>query len=221
MNGTNYRTYFSAEMGDVPFGIPVERGYVSKGFDDGLNLFGIETYRKHAGLDFSRLYGDKVSGYYPAIFATHNAVVVHAETRYDDPSNADWYVYEKKLYLLGTYVTVRSKVKKSKAEQNIDVKPYGINAMLSTPDGRYYTLYGHLSSYDAGLFAHPSVLPGDVVGVMGNTGNSFGAHLHYEIRYCGEDNADFSKTLRQCRPVNPLSEIPGRGTNFVGYDPSW
>jgi murein DD-endopeptidase MepM/ murein hydrolase activator NlpD len=62
------------------------------------------------------------------------------------------------------------------------------------------TLYGHLSEF----YVHEgqSVLRGDVIGTMGNTGRSTGPHLHYEVRVAG-------------RPVNPKGyfldeEIPGK-----------
>jgi murein DD-endopeptidase MepM/ murein hydrolase activator NlpD len=47
--------------------------------------------------------------------------------------------------------------------------------------------YGHLSRID--VRAGQSVMPGDVVGAVGNTGNSFGAHLHIEIHPGGGDTA--------------------------------
>ncbi len=51
--------------------------------------------------------------------------------------------------------------------------------------------YGHLSRRD--VSAGDTVLPGDQVGLVGNTGHSFGSHLHLEIHPTGGDN-----------PVNPV-----------------
>lgn len=53
---------------------------------------------------------------------------------------------------------------------------------------------------------------------MGNTGNSFGAHLHYEVLDCGE-NPDFKKSYRDCRRINPFAYDQRIGDNYVGADP--
>lgn len=47
----------------------------------------------------------------------------------------------------------------------------------------YKTLYGHLSSYS--VSKGDKVEKGDKIGVMGNTGNSTGTHLHFEIHKNG------------------------------------
>jgi len=59
---------------------------------------------------------------------------------------------------------------------------YGNCVILRHPNG-LETLYGHFSE----LAVKPGqvVKAGDVVGYCGNTGYSFGAHLHFEIRYMG------------------------------------
>ncbi|MEK3884280.1 M23 family metallopeptidase [Paenibacillus sp. PL2-23] len=47
----------------------------------------------------------------------------------------------------------------------------------------YKTLYGHLKSYS--VSEGDKVQKGDKIGVMGNTGNSTGTHLHFEIHKNG------------------------------------
>jgi murein DD-endopeptidase MepM/ murein hydrolase activator NlpD len=48
--------------------------------------------------------------------------------------------------------------------------------------GRYTTLYGHLSGFAAGLRKGNRVSQGDIIGFVGATGLASGPHLHYEFR---------------------------------------
>ncbi|MCX6190418.1 MAG: M23 family metallopeptidase [Bacteroidetes bacterium] len=59
---------------------------------------------------------------------------------------------------------------------------YGNCVIIRHPNG-LETLYGHFSSLN--VVPGQAVKAGDVVGFCGNTGYSFGAHLHFEIRYMG------------------------------------
>lgn len=59
---------------------------------------------------------------------------------------------------------------------------YGNMVMIDHGNG-YQTLYAHLSSVGAGC--GQSVGSGTYIGAVGSTGNSTGAHLHFEVRYMG------------------------------------
>jgi murein DD-endopeptidase MepM/ murein hydrolase activator NlpD len=48
--------------------------------------------------------------------------------------------------------------------------------------GRYTTVYGHLSGYAGGLKKGNRVGQGDIIGFVGKTGLASGPHLHYEFR---------------------------------------
>jgi len=56
----------------------------------------------------------------------------------------------------------------------------------------YVSLYAHLTTIFVKM-CQP-VGQGDQIGTAGNTGNSFGAHLHFELRLGGS-------------PVNPLDYV--------------
>lgn len=59
---------------------------------------------------------------------------------------------------------------------------YGYMIMIDHGNG-YQSLYAHLSSVSASC--GQSVYTGSYIGAMGNTGNSTGSHLHFEVRYLG------------------------------------
>ena len=54
-----------------------------------------------------------------------------------------------------------------------------------TTSGKYYSaLYAHLSRYASGLYVGKQVYTDTLLGYMGNTGHSFGVHLHLEVYPC-------------------------------------
>ena len=59
---------------------------------------------------------------------------------------------------------------------------YGYTVMIDHGNG-YQTLYAHMSGLSASC--GQSVGQGRVIGYSGSTGNSTGAHLHFEVRYLG------------------------------------
>lgn len=67
---------------------------------------------------------------------------------------------------------------------------YG-NAVMIALDNGFTTLFGHMSSI--GVSAGDRVAPGQIVGLVGSTGNSTGPHLHYSIFLNGQpiDPAQF------------------------------
>lgn len=61
---------------------------------------------------------------------------------------------------------------------------YGNYVLLDHGNG-YQTLYGHMEYGSVHVNIGNSVNEGEVIGYMGNTGESFGAHLHFEVRHNG------------------------------------
>ncbi len=63
---------------------------------------------------------------------------------------------------------------------------YGYGNVVQIDHGNgYVTVYAHLSVINVGLCT--PVGRGAVIGAAGNTGNSFGAHLHFEVRIGGSN----------------------------------
>lgn len=67
---------------------------------------------------------------------------------------------------------------------------YG-NAIIIDHKNGYETLYGHLS--EISVSTGEKVEKGDAIGIMGNTGDSYGVHLHFEIHKDGvhQDPEDY------------------------------
>ncbi|GGS51662.1 M23 family metallopeptidase [Streptomyces griseoviridis] len=64
---------------------------------------------------------------------------------------------------------------------------YGNQVVIRMHDGTY-TQYGHLSSI--GVSVGQAVTPGQTIGHSGATGNTTGAHLHFEARTTAEYGSD-------------------------------
>ena len=60
----------------------------------------------------------------------------------------------------------------------------GYGNLVIVDNGSYQTYYGHLESIP--VTVGQQVSSGEIIGLSGNTGNSTGPHLHYEIRSNGE-----------------------------------
>lgn len=63
-----------------------------------------------------------------------------------------------------------------------------------------YTLYGHMKQGSLMVAEGMEIQTGQVLGIMGNTGNSTGSHLHFEIRV-GENSSN--------KTVDPYSYLFG------------
>ena len=59
---------------------------------------------------------------------------------------------------------------------------YVVIQHLSDDGKRFYTLYGHMVDGSIAVAEGSEVQVGQVLGIMGSTGNSTGPHLHFEVR---------------------------------------
>lgn len=84
---------------------------------------------------------------------------------------------------------------------------YGVAVMILHVDGMV-TLYGHMVHGSRVVDAGDWVEAGAPIGLVGNTGRSFGAHLHFEVRVGGV-------------PVDPLAYLGGssRRPDIKGWTP--
>jgi murein DD-endopeptidase MepM/ murein hydrolase activator NlpD len=87
----------------------------------------------------------------------------------------------------------------------IDAGPvagYGIWVKLRHADGTV-TLYGHVNSTE--VTTGERVMAGDLIATMGNTGNSTGPHLHFEVQLNGTERID------------PVPWLAARGVQAPGF----
>ena len=93
----------------------------------------------------------------------------------------------------GTVVT-------SKALVNSDgsYRSYGEYIIINHGDGTM-TLYAHMLAGSRKVITGQTVSQGQVIGIVGSTGNSTGNHLHFEVRV---------RSGYSYNPVNPLPYLP-------------
>lgn len=80
---------------------------------------------------------------------------------------------------------------------------YGRTVILRH-QGRYTTLYGHLSGFATGIKKGARVAQGDVIGYVGSSGWSTGPHLHYEFRNNGAFQNPLAIALPAAPPLGPM-----------------
>ena len=78
---------------------------------------------------------------------------------------------------------------------------YG-NVIKINHQGRYSTVYGHLSRFADGLHAGQRVTQGAIIGYVGMTGLATGPHLHYELKIDGQQRNPMSVALPSAQPVS-------------------
>ena len=76
---------------------------------------------------------------------------------------------------------------------------YGNYVKIKHNDG-YYTLYAHIKYSTVEVKVNQKVKQGDLIGYMGNTGHSNGAHLHWEVRNEKDEKIDPTPYLEKDLP---------------------
>lgn len=90
---------------------------------------------------------------------------------------------------------------------------YGNLVQLEHNDGAV-SFYAHLESIDPTIFSGAYVRRGQVLGIIGNTGNSTGPHLHFEVRRNAVAQADGYRLGGQGIPMRTLPT-----TTWLAGDP--
>ena len=95
---------------------------------------------------------------------------------------------------------------------------YG-NYVMLLHDGNYVTLYAHMESVS--VCENQIINQGDEIGLMGNTGNSFGTHLHFELRKYKSKPSVNLHDLSLYEWLNPTeyldAELPGQSLAPVTF----
>lgn len=73
--------------------------------------------------------------------------------------------------------------------------------------GRYTTLYAHLSRFARGIRRGARIAQNDTIGFVGQTGWATGPHVHYEFHIAGRARNPLSIAMPAARPV-PARELP-------------
>jgi len=68
--------------------------------------------------------------------------------------------------------------------------------------GKYTTVYGHLSAFESGLHSGQRVAQGETIGYVGQTGLATGPHLHYEFKVNGQQRNPMQVALPDAKPID-------------------
>jgi murein DD-endopeptidase MepM/ murein hydrolase activator NlpD len=82
---------------------------------------------------------------------------------------------------------------------------YG-NVVMVNHQGRYSTVYGHLSRFASGLHLGQRVTQGEIIAYVGQTGLATGPHLHYEFKIKGQQHDPLRVALPDARPISAVQK---------------
>lgn len=82
---------------------------------------------------------------------------------------------------------------------------YG-NVVIVNHQGRYSTVYGHLSRFAGNLHRGQRVTQGEIIAFTGQSGLATGPHLHYEFKINGQQHDPLRVALPDARPINAVQK---------------
>jgi len=106
----------------------------------------------------------------------------------DGKSNADYYAYGKKVLAAkeGTVVTVRSDVAENVPGETTNLTTPSGNLVIIDHGNGQFGYYAHLKPFTVAVKTGVRVRAGDILGEVGNSGDSPEPHLHFHVM----NNAD-------------------------------
>lgn len=137
-------------------------------------------------------YKNKVSKKY--ITGIHNGIDIIGELGLKGNTGAVDYIL---AHSDGQVVAVRTDYKTTDKTG----RSYGNYVKIKHENG-YYTLYAHLKYNSINVKVGDRVSQGQVIGYMGNTGYSKGAHLHFEVRDSKDNKIDPTSFINSDLPNN-------------------
>lgn len=93
-------------------------------------------------------------------------------------------------------------------------KIYGNYVKIKHSNGMY-TFYAHLRYGSVAVKVNDKVTKGQVIGAMGNTGYSFGAHLHFEVRNANNVQINPTTYVGTDLPIKESQELKLEGKYIV------
>ena len=91
---------------------------------------------------------------------------------------------------------------------------YG-NVVVLNHQGRYQTVYGHLSGFAGGIHRGQRVSQGELIAFVGKTGLATGPHLHYEFKISGVQRDPLKVALPDGKPVSEAQQLAFMETTQV------
>lgn len=91
------------------------------------------------------------------------------------------------------------------------------NVVEISHQGRYRTVYGHLSGFASGMRKGKSVHQGDVVGFVGMTGLASAPHLHYEFKVDGVQRDPLRVAMPDAKPISASQKAAFERSNLGLY----
>ena len=101
----------------------------------------------------------------------------------DGRSNADYFAYGKKVHAAkdGTVVSVRGDMAENVPGESTNVATPGGNVVIIDHGGNQFGYYAHLKPFTVAVKPGARVKAGDVLGEVGNSGDSSEPHLHFHV----------------------------------------
>lgn len=111
----------------------------------------------------------------------------------------------------GEVIHIYDEIRNGQQYDPVNHPAEGNHIIISHYNGKFYSLYGHLYHNSMKVKIGDKVKKGQVIGLMGNTGNSAGPHLHFDVAYI--DPRKFYSIGKPLKNFEPYKYIPLDLTN--------